>query len=84
MHVALFKALKSINVADAPATEVVDKLDGHVAVKISEATKGLEARLDAVKTQIDTTNRLITVIGFILTVIATIGAVAPIWLKVGN
>lgn len=74
IQIALFKALNSTNVDDEVATNVVDKMDGHVAMKIDEATKGLESK-------IDTTNKLIVVIGFILTALSTFGVVATVWLQ---
>ena len=43
-------------------------------MKISEANKGLERK-------IDTTNKLIVVIGFILTTLSTIGVAAKVWVQ---
>lgn len=74
MQIALFKTLQSINIEDEVATNVVYKMDGHVAMKIAEATKGLESK-------IDTTNKLIVVIGFILTALSTFGVAATVWLQ---
>jgi hypothetical protein len=53
---------------------VVEKLDGHIAIKISEANKGLERKIDI-------TNKLIGVIGFILTALSTIGVAATVWVQ---
>lgn len=47
MHVPLYQALKAIKVSDEQAAKVVESLEEHIAVKISEATKGLEAQLKA-------------------------------------
>ena len=47
MHVTLFKALKSVNLTDDQATEVVKTVEEYIAVKITEANKNLEARIQA-------------------------------------
>ena len=47
MHISLYQALKSIKISDEHAAEVVKAFEEHVAVKISDATKGLEAQLRA-------------------------------------
>jgi hypothetical protein len=47
MHIPLYQALKAIKMGDAEAGIVVERLEEHIAVKISEANKGLEARLTA-------------------------------------
>ena len=47
MHIALVKALKSINLSDDQATEVVEAIEEYIAVKIKEANAGLEAQLKA-------------------------------------
>jgi hypothetical protein len=52
MQVDLFRALQSIKVPDERAATVVEKLEEHIAVKINEANKGLEAKLDALRSQI--------------------------------
>lgn len=72
MQVQLFKALQSINIPDDVATQVVEKLESHIAMKVSDANKALESK-------IDTTNRLIVVIGFILTALTTFGVAATAW-----
>lgn len=74
MHVALFKALKSIKVADNTATEVVDKLDSHIAMKISEANKALEAKLDLA-------NQRLGVLIWIVTTVGLLNLTAPLWSK---
>lgn len=47
MHIALFKALKSVNLSDDQATEVVEAFEEYLALKIKEANAGLEAQLKA-------------------------------------
>ena len=88
MQVALFKALKSINIDDDRATEVVTQLEEHLENMIGDATKklegkfnGLEAKLDAIKSgqeaqrsQITMFSILIGAIGILMTVAV---AIAP-------
>jgi len=47
MHIALFKALKSVKMTDEQATEVVNAVEEYIAVKIQDANKGIEAQLKA-------------------------------------
>jgi hypothetical protein len=70
MHIALFKALKSINLTDDQATEVVKAFEEYLAVKIKEANAGVEAQLKA-------QTWVIASVGFIL---AAIG-LAPAFMK---
>ncbi|MBB5712388.1 hypothetical protein [Sphingomonas xinjiangensis] len=70
MHIALFKALKSLNLSDDQATEVVKAFEEYLAVKIKEANAGVEAQLKA-------QTWVIASVGFIL---AAIG-LAPAFLK---
>jgi hypothetical protein len=70
MHISLYQALKSIKISDDHAAEVVKAFEEHVAVKISDATKGLEAQLRAQT----------WLLGFIGTMLAVIG-LAPVVAK---
>ena len=70
MHISLYQALKSIKISDEHAAEVVKAFEEHVAVKISDATKGLEAQLRAQT----------WLLGFIGTMLAVIG-LAPVVAK---
>jgi ribosomal protein L29 len=45
VQVELFKSLRSIHIADQQATEVVERLESHIAMKIAEATAPLRAEL---------------------------------------
>jgi hypothetical protein len=63
MHIPLYQALKSIKIGDEQAAGAVKALEEYIAVKISEANKGLEAQLRA----------LTWVMGFIGTMLAIIG-----------
>jgi hypothetical protein len=63
MHIPLYQALKSIKISDELAAKVVTSVEEYMAMKISEATKGLEAQLRA----------LTWVMGFIGTMLAIIG-----------
>ncbi|MET1756474.1 hypothetical protein ABVV53_13605 [Novosphingobium sp. RD2P27] len=67
MHVKLYQALKSVNVSDDAAAEVVDAVEEFLAVKINEATKGLEAKLDATNTRL---NAVLFLMGTLTLVIA--------------
>jgi hypothetical protein len=67
MQIPLYQALKSIKIADEQASAVVAALEEHIAMKISDATKGLEAQLRAQT----------WLLGFIGTMLAIIG-LAPI------
>jgi hypothetical protein len=70
MQISLYQALKSIKIGDEQAADVVQSLEEHIAVKISDATKGIEAQLRA----------LTWLMGFIGTMLAIIG-LAPIITK---
>ncbi len=63
MHIPLYQALKSIKISDDAAAAVVASLEEHLAVKISEATKGLEAQLRALTWLMGYIGVLLTVIG---------------------
>lgn len=45
MHVTLFRALRNAKVGNDDAEAVVDQLEGHIAVKITEANQQLVAEL---------------------------------------
>lgn len=47
MHIALYRALKSIKMSDEATAAVVKALEEHMAKEIAEAVKPLEAKLDA-------------------------------------
>ncbi len=47
MQVTLFKALRSVKVGSVEATNVIDELEGHIAMKITEANKELVSELRA-------------------------------------
>lgn len=63
MHITLFKALKSINLSDDQATEVVEAIEEYLAVKIKEANAGLEAQLKAQTWIIAAVGTILAVIG---------------------
>jgi hypothetical protein len=63
MQIPLYQALKSIKIGDEQAAQAVQSLEEHIAMKISEATKGIEAQLRA----------LTWLMGFIGTMLAIIG-----------
>ena len=45
VQVELFKALRSVKIGSDEASKVVEELEGHIAVKITEANKQLVAEL---------------------------------------
>lgn len=47
MQVELFKALRSAKIGNEEAAAVVDELEGHIAMKISEATAPLIEKLES-------------------------------------
>jgi hypothetical protein len=59
----LYQALKSIKVSDEQAADVVEAFEEYFAVKISEATKGLEARLTALTWLLGYIGAVLTIIG---------------------
>jgi hypothetical protein len=72
MHVHLYQALKSIKISDELAAKAVETLEEYLAVKISEANKGLEARLTAL-------TWLLGYIGAVLTIIGLAPALAKLF-----
>lgn len=82
MQVALFKALRSINIDDTTATAVVDKLEEHLEHMIRDATKNLEAqnkalesKLDGLRSQLTTFSILLSIIGLGVTVAVAAGPI---------
>lgn len=73
MHIQLFKALKSINISDDQATEVVKAFEEYLAVKIKEANAGIEAQLKA-------QTRVIASVGLILAIIGMAPAFTKLFL----
>jgi len=51
MQLPLFKSLQSINIEDDKATEVVEAVEGYIAVKIAEANAPLLAELRSVRSE---------------------------------
>ncbi len=49
MHIALFTALKSLNVTDEKAQEVVDAVQDYIAMQISQATQPILNRMDSMQ-----------------------------------
>ncbi len=87
MQLTLFKALQSIKLSDEAATAVVDQIEEHIAMKINEATKGLEMATKALEAKLDSTSKgleaqlramtwLIGSFGVIISLIGVMGAVA--------
>lgn len=49
MHLALYKALRSINISDEAATAVVNEMDAHIDSRVTQATRPVLDKLDAVQ-----------------------------------
>jgi hypothetical protein len=64
MHITLYQALKSIKIDDEKAAAVVTAVEEHMAMKISDATKGLEAELRAIKWLLGFIGVLLTIVSF--------------------
>jgi hypothetical protein len=72
MHIDLYQTLKAIKVSDDQAAKAVASLEEFMAVKISEANKGLESRFSALESELKSTKWLLGYIGVILTVIGLV------------
>ena len=79
MHVPLYQALKAIKVSDERAAEVVGAFEEYLAVKISEANKGLEARFSALESELKSTKWLIGFIGTMLAIVGLAPAIAKLF-----
>ena len=49
MHIELFTALKSLNIEDEKAKEVVESLQTYIAMQISQATQPILSRMDSMQ-----------------------------------
>lgn len=56
MQLPLFKSLQSINIEDDKATEVVEAMEGYIAMRIAEANAPLLAELRSVRAEMKTEN----------------------------
>lgn len=70
MQLTLFKALQALKLDNDTATKVVEAFEEHIAMKIKEATAGIDAKLNALTWVIGTVGLMLTIIGL-----------APIYLK---
>jgi hypothetical protein len=52
MQLTLFKALRSARIPTDEATAAVRSIESHIAVKVTEANKALEGKLDGVNTKV--------------------------------
>ena len=55
LPVELFKALRSVKIGNDEATKVVAELEGHIAMKISEANAPLIAELKSMQKDLNRT-----------------------------
>lgn len=85
MQITLFRALQSIKIDDDRASEVVEAVEEFVAVKIKEATAGLEAQLKAstagLEAQLKAQTWLIGALGSVIAIGVLVSALAPIITK---
>jgi hypothetical protein len=65
----VYQAVKSIKISDDQAAKVVESLEEHMAMKITEATQGLQAQLKAL-------TWLLGYIGAVLTIMGLAPAIA--------
>jgi hypothetical protein len=63
VQIGLFHALKSVRIDSDDAAKAVKSLEERIAMKISEATKGLEAQLRAQNWLFGFTGALLAIIG---------------------
>ena len=56
IQLTLFKALLSVKIANDDASQVADALEGHIAMKIAEATAPMVSELRVLNGKIDTVN----------------------------
>lgn len=49
MQLELFKALRSVKIASADAEKVVEELEGHIAMKVTEANAELIGKIDGLR-----------------------------------
>lgn len=64
IHIDLYQALKSIKITDEKAASVVASIESYMAMKIQDATKGLEAELRAIKWLLGFIGVLLTIVSF--------------------
>jgi hypothetical protein len=76
MHLDLFTALQSVKIEDAKARAVVDALQEHIDMQISQATQPVIAKLEAIETRME--SRIEVVSGKIDSMRWFIGAVGVV------
>ena len=59
MQVTLFRTLQSIKVDDEAAAKVVDELETQIAMKIEDATRRFEAKLDSTQRSVESYHRVV-------------------------
>ena len=86
MQITLFKALRHADIPDDTATAVVDQLEEFIAVKITEANKGLEAAnkgleasVKGLDAKISALTWLVGAVGVIVSVAALLASVSPLF-----
>lgn len=81
MQLPLFKSLQSINIEDDKATEVVEAMEGYIAMKIAEANAPVLAELRNVRSEMKTeVGALKWMLGTVGLLLALIG-LAPTFLR---
>lgn len=79
MHIPLYQALKSVRISDDRAADVVKTTEEFMAVKISEANKGLEARFGAVESELKSIKWLLGFIGVLIAITGLAPAIAKLF-----
>lgn len=83
MHIPLYRALKDANVSDDAAAQVVREIESYIAMKIADATKPLEAKMEllnkSTNEKIDRVDGKIMLFGLILTAFTMLAATAQFW-----
>lgn len=73
IQITLFKALRSAKVGNDDATAVVEELEGHIAMKITDATAPLIAKLDSTQREIASLKWMIGTLTAITLIAGTVG-----------
>ena len=66
MHLPLFKALKTLNLDDDRATEIVTAFEEHINMKVSEANAELRADIGALRAEIQSMKWLFVSFGTLI------------------
>ncbi|WP_336764088.1 hypothetical protein [Asaia sp. VD9] len=76
MQLPLFKALKTINIKDEQATEIVDSMEDYIAMKMKEATAPLAARIEGLDAKLGALQWTIGIMGTVIAIATVFSGVA--------